>query len=59
MAGMVSKGENKGWEGGWVEGGLRENGSGSDEEDGDRSGRHGRRRITKIGRKEERNGEKK
>lgn len=31
----------------------RENGSGSDEGDGDRSGRHGRGGITKIGRKKE------
>lgn len=52
MAGMVSKGENKGREGGGVGGEERENGSGSDEEDGDRSGRHGRGGIAKIGRKE-------
>lgn len=55
MALMVSKGENKGRAEGGEE---RENGSGSDEEYSDRSGRHGRQRIGKNwkeGRKKEEN----
>lgn len=53
--GWFQREKTRGGRGGWG-GEERENGSGSDEEDGDRSGRHGGGRITKIGRKEERNG---